>query len=224
MNRPILLLLHGYGKRRTIDFERFIEYAYEASFDIVKIDLYEVSNDYHYRDWLKRAKECIEQCLSQSDTVYVLGFSMGGVIASYLTQKYPISKLILIAPAFKYISVHTLKRMFKLYYQVYKKGNPYFLNYFKQRSLLDLRYSISFLSLVSYVKRNLNSIKCPTLIMVSKKDEFVPYQSCEKLFTEIENTKKELIVYNLGSHELLDKEEVAYDAFKKILKFLEGEL
>src|SRR5690625_6465964 len=42
--------------------------------------------------------------------LYVIGFSMGGMIAAYLAAKYDVEKLVLLAPARKYISVGKIAR------------------------------------------------------------------------------------------------------------------
>ncbi len=54
--------------------------------------------------WRGRNPVVRTQC-ARKLPVYLVGFSMGGVIASWLASRYPIEKLALIAPAFTYLDL-----------------------------------------------------------------------------------------------------------------------
>ncbi|MFQ8581832.1 MAG: hypothetical protein ACLSA6_04460 [Holdemania massiliensis] len=41
----------------------------------------------------------------------MLGFSMGGVIAAFLASFLAVDKLVLVAPAFEYMSLETVSRL-----------------------------------------------------------------------------------------------------------------
>ena len=57
-------------------------------------------------DWIKKAEDEIEKITNANyKEVYVIGHSMGGVIASHLASKYKeVKKLVLAAPAFHYLA------------------------------------------------------------------------------------------------------------------------
>ena len=57
-------------------------------------------------DWIKKAEDEIEKIINANyKEVYVIGHSMGGVIASHLASKYKeVKKLVLAAPAFHYLA------------------------------------------------------------------------------------------------------------------------
>src|SRR5690625_796054 len=65
-----------------------------------ELDLKEVS----YEVWLDGAQEDMDQLKASCDTVYVIGFSMGGMIAAYLAANNDIDKLVLLSTARKYVS------------------------------------------------------------------------------------------------------------------------
>ena len=54
--------------------------------------------------WINAAENSLKQLLAKYDEVYLIGFSMGGLIASYLAAKYKVDKLVLLASAQKYLS------------------------------------------------------------------------------------------------------------------------
>jgi carboxylesterase len=55
-------------------------------------------------DWIKMSEMQIEKIIKHGyKEIYVIGHSMGGVIAAYLASKYKeVKKLVLAAPAFQY--------------------------------------------------------------------------------------------------------------------------
>src|SRR5690554_30541 len=57
-----------------------------------------------YKHWIYAATVAAEELLKRCDKVYVIGFSMGGMIASYIATKYPIDKLVLLSSAAYYIN------------------------------------------------------------------------------------------------------------------------
>src|SRR5690625_4989000 len=57
-----------------------------------------------YDMWLKEAEEALLELKQSCDKVYVIGFSMGGMIAAYLAAHFDIDKLVLLATARRYLS------------------------------------------------------------------------------------------------------------------------
>ena len=61
--------------------------------------------DVVYEEWIYCAEKSLKELIRECEEVYVIGFSMGGVIASYLASKYHIEKLVLLSAAAKYVCV-----------------------------------------------------------------------------------------------------------------------
>ncbi|WP_343032932.1 alpha/beta hydrolase [Virgibacillus doumboii] len=57
-----------------------------------------------HKKWLTAAENSLKQLSEKVDKIYLIGFSMGGMIAAYLAAKHKIDKLVLLAPAGKFIS------------------------------------------------------------------------------------------------------------------------
>src|SRR5690625_5233476 len=58
-----------------------------------EIDLEHVN----YEKWLRDAVEALITLKETCETIYVIGFSMGGIIAAYLTANYQIDRLVLLS-------------------------------------------------------------------------------------------------------------------------------
>ncbi len=63
--------------------------------------------------------------LEECDTVDVMGFSMGGAIATYLAAKYEFRNLVLLAPANRYYNFAFLPRTLVYYLKALKKSVKY---------------------------------------------------------------------------------------------------
>ncbi|MCY7518237.1 alpha/beta fold hydrolase, partial [Bacillus safensis] len=57
-----------------------------------------------YQEWIATAELELLSLYRTCDTVYLIGFSMGGMIASYLAAKYPVARLVLLSAAAKYVN------------------------------------------------------------------------------------------------------------------------
>lgn len=68
------------------------------------LDLHDVS----HRKWIETAETTLKRLQQQHDTIYLIGFSMGGMIASYLAASYKIDKLVLLAAAGKFLAFRQL--------------------------------------------------------------------------------------------------------------------
>src|SRR5699024_11673187 len=67
---------------------------------VEKLDLEEAS----YDTWLDETEQALIDLKANCDKLYVVGFSMGGMIAAYLAANYDVDKLVLLSTARKYVS------------------------------------------------------------------------------------------------------------------------
>lgn len=59
----------------------------------------------NYKSWIDSAEASLNHLKERYDEIYLIGFSMGGMIAAYLRAKYKVEKLVLLATAGKYLSL-----------------------------------------------------------------------------------------------------------------------
>ena len=137
--------------------------------------------------------------------VYIIGHSMGGVIASYLASKYKqVKKLVLAAPAFHYLAfkgdkVDVLESIKKLP-NLFKNYNP--------EEVLSRLFKVpaptirEFMKLVEEHTGDVKNITCPTLILHGDKDDIVPYDSVLYVYDNIKSKSVTLIELKTLTHDL----------------------
>ena len=108
MFRKAILIIHGFAGG-TYDEENLANYLeLNRCFDVYQFTLpgHDKSlRKVKYQEWIKKSEEKIEWLIKNGyNNIYLIGHSMGGVIATYLATKYKqIKKLVLAAPAFHYL-------------------------------------------------------------------------------------------------------------------------
>ncbi|WP_312099111.1 alpha/beta fold hydrolase [Niallia sp.] len=177
-----------------------------------------------YNEWLQHAEEALKDLLKRHDTVFVVGFSMGGLIASYLATKYPIKKLILLSAAAYYVNFAQLQKDIRIIFADFFRGrireNEQYTRYMNKIKSTPLAATIQFRKLVQYVKPLLSNIHVPTLIAQGDKDGIVPLKSASYLYNTIRAENKKMIYVEESKH-LICHCERRETLFQEIITFLE---
>ncbi|MDY0410443.1 alpha/beta hydrolase [Paracerasibacillus soli] len=134
--------------------------------------------DKTYDEWLDAAEHALHQMREKCNEIYVIGFSMGGMIAAYLAAKHHVDKLVLLAPAGKYLS---FKHLFAEVTDMLKDAvrgkinkNRFYLHYKRKWGTIPLRANIEFMKLIHATKKYLKSVQSPVLIAQGQLDSMVP--------------------------------------------------
>jgi carboxylesterase len=176
-----------------------------------------------YNEWLRHAEESLKDLLKRHEIVYVVGFSMGGLIASYLATKYPIKKLILLSAAAYYINFAQLQKDIRIicadFFRGQIKENELFTRYMNKIKSTPLAATIQFRKLVQYVKPLLSNIYVPTLIAQGEKDGIVPLKSASYIYNTIRADNKKIIYVEESKH-LICHCERRETLFQEIITFL----
>lgn len=168
-----------------------------------------------YKVWLEETAEALKELIAVCDQVYVIGFSMGGMIASYLAATQPVDKLILLAPARKYVSFKYLAQALGGMVGDGLKGtlqeNNLFINYKNKFGEISVKANVEFMKLVHYTKPFLEKITAPVFIIQGQHDELVPKKIAYALEEEIGSAKKRIVLIEGAGHHLClgpDKEVI----------------
>jgi len=173
--------------------------------------------------WLMDAEIAYKHLYKEVDEIFIVGFSMGGIIAMYLALRYKVKALVLLSPAARYIRtkqfVIDLNGLFIDALQGEYKENEFFKRY--ERKLIDVPVASAkeFTRLVHKVSPYYEKITVPMCLVQGEKDELVPYTTAAYLYNKVASTKKELITSPEGKH-LICYCEDAEKWFKKTLDFL----
>lgn len=233
--RKAVLIIHGFAGG-TYDEESLLFYLQpKLEFDVYNFTLpghmTNLSSDVVYTDWIDAVDERIKRlCDLGYSKIYLVGHSMGGVLATHAATKYSqVKKLVLVAPAFKYLSSEDENDLVKTI-----KMGPDIIKTYQMKEVVSrfLKVSISqykeFKKLVNISQENPKKINVPTLIIHGTADQIVPYQSSEKIFEEM-TCSKWLVEIDGVNHDVFYSDKVnrvnrEISNFLKNSKYMEAKL
>lgn len=162
-----------------------------------------------WQDWVKTVEESYSMLKNDYKQVFVLGESMGALLALYLCEQHPeIPGALLFAPALK------IKNFFlpKLLWPFVKYK---FKNYSKDGDdmpwqgydVVPMRPAASLYDFQKIVKKNLDKVTAPVLIFQGKLDATIDPTGSVTVLEIINSTDKELVWLEDSGHViLLDKQ------------------
>ncbi|WP_062515718.1 carboxylesterase [Halobacillus sp. KGW1] len=178
---------------------------------------------HYYQEWIATAELTLLDMMTRNDKVYIIGFSMGGMIAAYLTAKYRLDRLVLLSAAGKYVSLPQMyKDVAEMVFDAWKgvlSSNELFLQYKKKLKDTYLFSTFEFMKCVQFTRPYLRHVRCPVLIIQGELDGMVPKKAALYLEKEIPSVEKELVFLKKSKHLIChgdDQEEL----FDEVLDFV----
>ena len=216
----VLITIHGFGVNRKHEMDDFIQYATASKIEIISFNMFDIhdEDDDDYNKWILVAENKLQQAFDQNKKVYLLGFSMGGVIASYLAGKYPVEKLILISPAFIHFNIENYAGI------AIKTGKKLLSGSDENKPSMPRSFYSAFMGCVKEHKNDIRKVSCPILLIQGDADEVIPTRSSEWAYEQISHDQKKCIVLHGGKHRLLQDKSVQDVAFLLIDDFLQDKL
>lgn len=222
-----VLIIHGFAGG-TYDEEDLANYLELNRF----LDVFQFTLPGHkknlsnvgYKEWIDYSEEKLKWLISMGYTrIYLIGHSLGGVIATYLATKYKeVKKLILAAPAFQYLDiiggeVH-IKNSIKLAPQIVKTyGGSELVSRFLK---LNIRSTKEFANLIKEYYEYPKKIKCPLLLLHGNKDDVVPISSSQYVYDNAKSKIKKMVLIDDVTHDLFssERDEVIFKTVKSFIK------
>ena len=198
--KKAILLVHGFVGS-LYDNEYLMNYLeLDCKFKVFARTLpgHHTNDDYErvdYTAWINFVDNWIEEIISYGYTeIYVIGHSMGGVLAAYIGSKYrEVKKIVLINAAFKYLNLKQNKidilenKDYKDYLEVLTRVIHTTIPFFLEFTKLVKEYSSSLNGINDYVE---------VLVLQSDTDQVVPIENGLNI---IENLKcKKTLTYLKG--------------------------
>lgn len=217
--KPVIVAIHGFGPRRaeelTVLKNAFTSLGYEIHiptlFDI------EDDKDVNQFDWIKRAQDVVIDLFQQNKEVILIGYSMGGVIASKIAADLPIKKLILLAPAFSYATLNNAINVMQHVVQPDHRSNS-------ETPQLPVTFVKTFQEIVDKYKSTITAVVCPTLIIHGDADKVVPVISSKIAIKKMTNNDNALIILGQTTHRLLEQDVYGNIAVEIITNFIEDKI
>ena len=223
-----VLYIHGFtgGTYEVQPFITYVKKHTDWSLEVptlpghgVTLDLTNMSAE----SWMMEAELALRKLRKRVDRVIIVGFSMGGLIAMYLTLRYPVDKLILLSAAAKYISPRVLLDDVRIVLKesVTRKYTPntFYHLYDYKLTRTPLRATFEFLKIVKMVEPYYHQIKTPVCIVQGERDGIVPFATAEHLYKRLGSDQKLLLTSPVGKHHICYSDDCD-DWFSKALKFM----
>lgn len=228
MFRKAVLVIHGFAGG-TYDEEQLANYLeLNRDFDVFQFTLpghdKNLSKVQH-QEWMTESTNQIEWLIKNGyNRIYLIGHSMGGVIATYLACRYKqVKKLVLAAPAFHYLNVIkdelNIGESLKVAPKIMKDyGSDEVI-----ARLLKLNISVlkEFMDLVKEYYDYPKQLTCKLLVLQGKSDNLVPISSSEYVYEKAKSKDKELVLLDDVTHDIFrtEKKEEIFKLVERFLKY-----
>lgn len=211
--KKAILIIHGFAGG-TYDQEELANYLeLNRCFDVFQFTLpgHEKNlSKVERKEWVIACEKQIEWLIKNGyNRIYLIGHSMGGVLAAYLASKYKeVKKLVLAAPAFHYLNV--IKDDLNITKSLQKA--PKILKDYGGDEIVarllkfDLSVLKEFMTLVKELYDCPKNVTCPVLILQGKGDNLVPITSSEYVYDNVKSKFKKLILFENLTHDIFRTE------------------
>ncbi|PIC65093.1 carboxylesterase [Sporosarcina sp. P13] len=223
-----VLFIHGFtgGPFEVAPFRHFLKSHTDWQIAVPVLPGHELGKGVQkgsMESWVMAAELELQRLLKEVDQVIVIGFSMGGLIAMYLTLRYPIKKLVLLSAAAKYISPRILAEDARIMIKVSRRKNyptdSFYHLYNYKLTHTPIRAAIEFLRVVRLVKPYHHEVKTPVCLVQGKQDGIVPAITADVLYEQLGSARKQLIYSEHGKHHICYSDDRNI-WFEKVLHFL----
>ncbi|PWW81226.1 alpha/beta hydrolase [Prosthecochloris marina] len=171
-----------------------------------------------WRDWMQDAEAAFHELSEKVDKIFVIGHSMGALIALNLATKYQggqLDSVILAAPAFRLVSMlgpgrplHFLAPVLKTFIKSWDLSVALSDHDEKSRSMHYLWAPtdaiMSFFDLISFTESRLHDIRCPMLILHNRNDQTVTQNSSDIAFKGVAtaSSDKDIVWLERSEHQM----------------------
>ncbi|GEB32499.1 MULTISPECIES: alpha/beta hydrolase [Brevibacillus] len=160
-------------------------------------------------DWLRSAEEGYKRLSMRAETIVIIGFSMGGLLAFHLTTRYPVELLITINTPYKYWDVKEALHYLREDFPTHSR------RYIRSIGRIPVSSMLQFRRLLSETKPLLRQVKTPYYLLQAMRDDTVHAVSAQLLATSVDQSASPQITwYEHSNHMLLhgpDKEAAIHD-------------
>ena len=180
-----------------------------------------------YQDWIEFVEQGIAEMSSRCDNIYIIGISMGSVLALHTCSNFPLNAAVfastvlefkdkfdvhILTPLFHRLHPYTLKK--KLYpKEVQDKIEFFGYDVWPLTALNEMR------KLTNKVRKVLPTIKCPALIIHSEADLLSLPSNISLVYDTITSENKEKLIVKKSLHNLFASNPDQEIIFKNIVEF-----
>lgn len=233
-NRIGCLLLHGFTGAPT-EMYPLGEYLSEQGYSVLGVRLaghgtnLEAMARMRWQDWAASVEDGWHYLKSSTDQIFIIGLSMGGVLSLITAPKFsPQGIVVMSTPSYfpnKFVNKFpALVKLVSKFSPYYRKGEGSWVNKDAAKGHISyranpLRSALELRKLISQMRKAIPEIKIPTLVMHSRKDNYVKPEHAEILFNLLETDDKEMFWVNDSDH-VITRDGNPQVVFEKINNFI----
>ncbi len=216
------LVIHGFGGGLH-EVESLALFLSDNDYDVICPTLKGHTGKRHdmkkatYEDWINSAEIELIKLLEKNNEVVIIGFSMGGLIATNLSLKYDIKAMVTINTP---IYFWDIKRVFiNLINDIKNRKLNNFKRYLRANKISHPFALLNFLKVLKKTKPLFKEIKHPFLVIQAMDDDTVRNKSALYIYNNICSPIKEIKFYDKGGHLIL-LSETSNNVIVEVGKFL----
>jgi esterase/lipase len=138
----------------------------------------------HWQDWIHTCKFEAERMMKQHGTFDLAGFSMGGLLASYIANRFPVRRLILLSPAVIYFSPGRFVKELA----ARLVSNDW--RHFHKIGSTPLSATRQFTRLAARLRPELSRIQVPVFIAHGEQDAVIHPRSAAYVYRKVKGSKQ----------------------------------
>ncbi len=174
-----------------------------------------------YEDWIKNAEKEFLNLRSQCDKIIAIGYSMGGLIAMNLVEKYGADLLITISTPIYYANIQKIFRNIKE--GIKQKNMEPLRHYAEVVRNIPINGALNFKRFLQMTIPLVDHIRVPVLVMQGLNDDIVQWKSADYIFNHVKSPKKKKIYYRNCDHSIFCSKQ-KNDVCEEILHYTMSQL
>ena len=230
-------LIHGFSST-TYELKKLADLFKKENYHVVLNNLpghgtnLEDCNKTKYQDWLDYSTQEFAKLCADSDYVFIVGCSMGGVVGLYLASLFPVDGIIVGGVVLKFKLNFNTNYLNRILCKIIKTREK------KLTFPKSIRDSISFYGYQSYplialnefrkmnvvVKNKLHKITSPILIIHSKNDQVSIRDNVEIIKESIQSKKIKILEVDKAHHNVFDTNEDSPLIFQTCVNFIQTKI
>lgn len=176
-----------------------------------------------WKDWVTSAERELEKMVKRCEEVFVIGFSMGALIAAHLATKYPIAKLVLLSPAVYHMDAQRLVKevsgTVKDFFHHQTSAIEHLQKYKRKLGSTPLKAVMNFKKIVKELRPVFGDIQVPILIIHGEKDNIAQPEGAQYIYNKVQSEEKEILLLQHSRHVVCRDCEIDI-IFDKVEQFL----
>lgn len=220
------LLVHGFTSC-PLDIRPLTKFLYRRGFTVREVLLpghgtsYQDMARFGGRDWLAAVETELAELQQQCTQVWLLGFSLGGILTAIVASRQRVQGLVCIAAPIWLRPKRTRYASFMQFFQKYAQmGNRQQYQFPSWRyEQVAVKNIVDLNNLIRRAKRTFAGIHVPSLVIQGNLDCTIQVRSANYIYNKLGASAKELFMVEGGAHMLL-LEPVSAQVCAKVESFI----